>query len=151
MFRPVADSLDRNQQPVATLGDGADVVGLVAGIDQRMAQFLYCSVDAVVELDHRFVGPEPPSNLLAGNNLAVGLDQHAQNLQGLIGKDKAGNVVLAQFSRPKINFEGAKPHAIGQNFFHGNGLGKVWHSLQRIGVPLGHFFLNPSGPSYSIT
>ncbi len=93
---------------------------LVAGIDQRAAQLLYSVVDAVVELDNRVVGPKSLANFVASDDLAVGLDQDAQDLQGLVGEKQDGAVILAQFPRAQVNLKDSEAHPLGQGPFHGS-------------------------------
>jgi hypothetical protein len=77
-------------------------VRLVTGIDQRPPKFLDGIVDAGIELDNRVVGPKSLANFVASDDLAVGFDQDAQDLQRLVGENQDGAIILAQLARAQV-------------------------------------------------
>ena len=82
-----ADS-HRHDQPIAAPPDRFDVLGLVGRVTQRLPQLLDGSVDAVVELYDRVVGPQPLLDLVERHDVAATLDQHQQDLEGLFLEER---------------------------------------------------------------
>jgi hypothetical protein len=72
-------------EPVALAGQCFDKAWRRCGVQQGLPQALDRRVDAVFELDHRAMRPQPGLNRLAGHHLAGTLQQHGQDGQGLIG------------------------------------------------------------------
>jgi hypothetical protein len=67
----------------------------------------------MVELDNRVVGPKSLANFVATNDLAVGFDQDAQDLQGLVGENQDSALILAQFARAKVDLKDSEAHSLG--------------------------------------
>ena len=74
----------------------------------------------MVELDNCVLGPKSLANLVATDDLAVGFDQDAQDLQRLIGENLDSTSILAQLSRTKVDFEDTQAHSLGQGSLHGS-------------------------------
>jgi len=73
----------------------------------------------VVEIHEGVCGPECPLKVLSTDDLAGVLQQHRQDLKGLLLKPHS-QAALAQFARTKIHFEypKAEPSANRIAFFH---------------------------------
>jgi hypothetical protein len=99
---------------------------LVAGVHQRASQLLYSVIDAVVELDNRVVGPKSLANFVATDDLAVGFDQDAQDLEGLVGENQDSAIILAQFAGAQVDFKDTEAHPLGQGSFHGSVSRRDW-------------------------
>jgi hypothetical protein len=99
--------LDFSQKPVAAARHRFDVASLFSRFPQRISQSLDGGIDAMVELDHRFVGPKPKPNVLPRHDFAGIFQQQEQELQRLFAEAKAGSV-FTQLSGANIQFEGSK-------------------------------------------
>jgi hypothetical protein len=77
----------------------------------------------VIEIHNGVVGPEPPLDFLAGDNLASPLNQHSQNLEWLLSKQELAIAVYrperAQFTRMKVKFKPSEPDATCEILCHG--------------------------------
>ena len=123
----------RNHQPIAPPGQGLDVLGFVGRITQRPPQVLDGRVDAVVKLDDGVVRPQFFSDLLAADQFALALDQHAQDLQGLLLQDRSVAVV-AQLSARQVEFKDSNANADWLRLLHGTwGISGVVRKSNRSG------------------
>src|SRR6516225_2866245 len=84
-----------------------DKAGFFGRIVQALAQPRYRGVQAMVEIDKRVYRPELQAQLLARDQFARTLQQHAQHAQGLFLEAHAP-ALLAQFSRAQVHFEVAE-------------------------------------------
>jgi len=73
----------RYHEPIASAGEGLDVLRLVRRVAQCAPEILDGGVDAVVKLDNSVVGPQLLPDLFAGDDFASALDQYPQDLQRL--------------------------------------------------------------------
>ena len=94
-------------------------LGSSAESPERLAQLLDGCVDALVELDHRVVRPELSLDFFAGDNLAVALDQHQQDLKRLLLQRYGANPI-AQLGAADVEFEASEAYLRGQGVFHGS-------------------------------
>ena len=61
----------------------------------------------MIDIDKR-VRPQPLLQFLPSHHFAGALQQDGENLKGL-AREFQLHPALAQFSRPKVNFEGSEP------------------------------------------
>ena len=73
-------------------------------------------------------GPKSLANFVATDDLAVGFDQDAQDLQGLVGENQDGALILAQLARTQVDFKDSEAHPLGQGSFHGSVSGAIGKS-----------------------
>ena len=70
-------------------------------------------MDAVVELHHSVVRPKPLYDLVAGNDLPAMVDQHHEDLEGLLLEQNLSRFA-ADLSSLEVQFKGPEPHATGK-------------------------------------
>ena len=73
----------RRHEPVAAPGQRFDVDRAICRVSQGFAQFVDGLVQALLVVHERAVGPKPPLEVLAGNNLAGVFEQRRQDLNRL--------------------------------------------------------------------
>ena len=94
-------------EAVAPPRQGLDIDRLFRRFTQCVAQSFDSRIDAVIELDDGVVRPEPLPDVLAQHHLARVIEQHEQDLEGLVLKANADSV-FAQFGRSNVQLEGSK-------------------------------------------
>ena len=109
---PRVDALHRHQKPVPAPRQRFNITRGLPGIVQRLSQPLDGRIDTVLELDDGPVGPESVMQFLPRNHFAGVLQQHRQDLDGLIGKPDLDSV-STKLSRSQIQLERAKAEESG--------------------------------------
>lgn len=99
--------LDGSNEAVSSAGQCLDVAGIARGFAERFPQLLNRRVDAVIELDHGIVRPQLQPDFLAQDHLTGMVEQHHQDLEGLLA-DPDFDSVLTQFTGTGIGFERAE-------------------------------------------
>jgi len=72
------------QEAVAAAGDGFDEAWVVSRVAESLANLVDGFIEAVIEVDERIGGPEAPLQFLPGDDLAAVLEEHGENLKGLL-------------------------------------------------------------------
>ena len=78
-----ANSFYRADEPVSPAGQGFDVARSAGGVSQGFAKARDGVVQAVIEIDEGFGGPDLGAKLLAGHELAGAVQQSCQDLNRL--------------------------------------------------------------------
>src|SRR5581483_6386413 len=78
------DSFHGGQKAVATAGEGLDKTRTRRGVAQGLPQFVDDGVEAVVEVNKSIGRPQPLADFFAGDQISRALQQHEQNLEGLL-------------------------------------------------------------------
>jgi hypothetical protein len=75
-----------SNETITALGKGFDEARLIRFVVQGLAQFLDGRIQAMVEIHEGVFGPKPLAKLFSRHYLAGLLQQHGQNLKGLVLK-----------------------------------------------------------------
>ena len=98
---------DVSDEAVAATSNGFDEAGTLGGVAERLTDLVDRLVEPVVEIHERVRGPELLLKFLATDDLAGVLEQHRQDLEGLLLKPDS-QAALAQFASTKIQLEDPK-------------------------------------------
>src|SRR3954470_10748003 len=101
--------LSRRDESVSSFGKRLNVARLLGRIVERCSEPPDGRIDAVIKFDYRSVRPQPGDQLLARHDLAGALQQHCQDLEGLIRQRKLV-IVLAQFAGGQVERIVPKPN-----------------------------------------
>jgi hypothetical protein len=112
-------NFDLSKEAVATASNSFHKTRTLGGIAERVADFVDCFVQSVVEVHEGVCGPELFLKFLACDYLAGVLEQHNQDAEGLF-LEPDSEPVLAQFASAKIQFENSEKEtpATLMRFFH---------------------------------
>jgi hypothetical protein len=106
------------------------VVGIVR---ERLAQDCHRDVDASIEFDHGIVRPKNLAYFLAGNDLALPLDQDSQDLEGLLTEQ---NLRRPSFSGSRSNREKFCSSDVELEFSEANMLGLISRLIHGLSAQL---------------
>ena len=98
---------DVSEEAVSATSNGFDEAGTLGGVAEGLTNFVDRLVEPVVEIHECVRGPEFLLKFLATDDLAGVLEQHRQNLEGLLLKPDS-QAALAQFASAKIHLENPK-------------------------------------------
>ena len=98
---------DISEEPVSATSNGFDEAGTLGGVAEGLTDLVDRLVEPVVEIHECVRGPEFLLKFLATDDLAGVLEQHRQNLEGLLLKPDS-QAALAQFASAKIHLENPK-------------------------------------------
>jgi len=104
---PNLSDLSRRNKSIATPRQSLDKTGTFRRIAQHLANLVYGSIQVVIEIDKR-VRPKPLLQSFPSDHLTGSLQQDGENLERL-AREFEFHSSLAQFSCPKVNFEGSEP------------------------------------------
>src|SRR5208337_5555704 len=99
-------------EAISAAGQGFDEARARCGVAQRIANFVYRGVEAVIEVDEGVGRPNLCAQLVPRHDLAGILQQGAEDLKRLFLKSDTG-AVLAQFSGDQIDLKNAKAQKPG--------------------------------------
>jgi hypothetical protein len=91
-------------EPVASPGERLDISGFLGGVAERVPQPSNGGVDALIEFDNGFAGPEFAPDFLARDQIAGPLQEHEQDLKRLILQPDF-RASFTQFPRADVKFE----------------------------------------------
>ncbi len=100
--RAIRDHFHRGDETVAAAWYGLNEARIVSRIAERVAQFVYRRIEAVVVIDKRIGGPELQPQFFTRQNVAGTREQLQENLQRLPQQARARLAVLAQLARGAI-------------------------------------------------
>jgi hypothetical protein len=75
--------VDGSDKAVSNSGERLDIETLVYRITQGISEFLYCCVEAVLEINESLRRPELLPQLVPGDHIARMTDESVEHLQGL--------------------------------------------------------------------
>jgi len=75
---------DVSDETIAALGDSFDETGMIGGVFEGVAEFVYPFVETVVVVNERVVRPQALAELVASNDLARMFEKQGQNLEWLV-------------------------------------------------------------------
>jgi hypothetical protein len=96
--------IKRNQKPIAPLRQSLDEARLVGRVPQRLPEPHDGGTDSGFELHDCSVWPEFLLHFFPCDYLTRSLEQHLENLNGLVG-NLDSDPVLAQFPCPQVHLE----------------------------------------------
>ena len=97
----------QREEAVAAPSNSFDEAGILRGVAEGFTDLVDRLVEPVVEIHERVRGPEFLLKFLATDDLAGVLEQHRQELEGLLLKPDP-QAALAQFAGTKIQLENPK-------------------------------------------
>jgi hypothetical protein len=102
------------------------MVGIVC---ERLAQGRHRNVDAAIEFHDGIVRPKNLPDFLAGNDLALPLDQDAQNLEGLLAEQNLWGPSLSSPASDREQFPGSDVELEVTKADHAGLIGRSIHCL----------------------
>src|SRR5580700_5680371 len=84
-----------------------NVLGVVGIVCERFAEDRHCNVNASVVVHEGVVRPKDLTYFLAGNNLALPLDQNSQNAEGLLPEQDLCRLRFNRLSSDPDKFPGS--------------------------------------------
>src|SRR6185437_3277732 len=106
-----------SDEAVAPAGDGFHIRRSGSGIAEGLANFVYCRVEAVIEINEGAAGPEFAPKVFAREQFARTFQQKGKELKWLFLKTHT-DAILAKFPGSEIGFENSE----ADNFASGAGL-----------------------------
>src|ERR1700732_4490876 len=91
------ESIDGSDEPVASTWQRLNVAGAIGGVTKNLAKARDGGVNPMLEIDENVARPELLTDFLAGDELGRALEQHEEDLEGLLLHADAGTA-LAEFS-----------------------------------------------------
>jgi hypothetical protein len=104
--------LEPGDKTVASPMQGLNVAGGVGAVIERGPQPFDRRVHTVLEIDRRAVRPQPFLDLVAGHDFTWPLEEHRQNLKGLLLQADR-RLTLSQLAGPQVAFKALEPDHAG--------------------------------------
>ena len=119
--------MHRRDEPVSAFRQGLDILRILRGVAERLADLINRRAQAVVEVDDRFRAPDLLLQFLPGDDFSGVAEQDGEQLERLALQLDA-DAALPQFTGPQVGFEHAKP-----DFSRiASGSVRAWNVQQRI-------------------
>ena len=98
------ESIDGGDEPVASPWQGLDVARAIGGVAENLAKAGDGGVNAMLEIDENVARPELLTDFLARDELGRALEQHEEDLEGLLLHADAGTT-LAEFTGADVRLK----------------------------------------------
>ncbi len=108
-----SDRRHRRDEPIPSTRQRLDKRRRLGGITERLPEFLYRCVEAVLEVDERVGLPEPVAQILASDNIAGPVKERRQHLGRLLLQRHATAIVAAELAGRRIEYESGKLQTCG--------------------------------------
>src|SRR6267378_676013 len=105
-------AIHRRDESVSATSKSLDETRIGRGIAQRLANLVYSSIQAVIEIDERIGRPDLLPQVITRNHTPGIFQQHAENLKRLLLQTHS-SAILAELSSGEVHLKDAKPQKPG--------------------------------------